>query len=51
MNSPLSDGVSVGNEDFPRSFHCQKSLAKEWPPLPPPVDWRRLRYKAGCGVY
>lgn len=22
---------------------------EEWPPLPPPVDWRRLRYKAICG--
>eukprot|EP00439_Symbiodinium_sp_Y106_P069803 s356_g12.t1 len=21
-------------------------LQSEWPPLPPPVDWRRLRYKA-----
>lgn len=21
-------------------------LHAEWPPLPPPVDWRKLRYKA-----
>ena len=29
-------------------LHCPKITgAKEWPPLPPPVDWRRLRYKAG----